>query len=149
MDDLPSAPEGNNSEVEKEISSPPTAPEQQEVSVPTRHDDDEARKIEAAFTKTEERTDEVRQEARDEGAKLARETQKTPKPQQQHIQEVPKPIAPIENHTEGLGPQTQPEQQIPPQTGSKLAIAGTVFQQERAILREKLRAENGEVKKAA
>lgn len=147
--DNTTAPEGISEVEEEKVPSASTASEQREEGVLTEHDGDKAREIEAAFTKTEEWTDEVRQEARDEGAKLARETQETSKPQQQHIQEVPKPIAPIENHTEGLGPQTQPEQQIPPQTGSKLAIAGTVFQQERAILREKMRAENGEVKKAA
>ncbi len=139
MDDLPSAPEGSISEVEKEDYSSTPAPEQQEVSVPTRHDDDEAREIEAAFTKTEERTDELKQEARDEGAKLAQQSKETPEFTQPD-QEIPKP--PTQGDQQLEHPQPQP--QMHPLTNFALASS-----EQRAILREQLRAENGEVKKAA
>lgn len=147
--DNTTAPEGISEVEEEKVPSASTASEQREEGVLTEHDGDKAREIEAAFADTQEQTKRLKQEAYNEGKESAQRAQEVPQPPPQSVQEVPKPIASIENHTEGLGPQTQPEQQISPQTGSKLAIAGTVFQQERAILREKLRAENGKVKKAA
>ena len=144
MDDI-TAPE-DVSGVDKEVASQATVPEQSEESISTKHDDgDEARKIEAAFADTQDRTEELKQEAHDEGKEMARRSQEVSQPPPQPVQEVPKPDqkipdppTPGDRQPEHL----QPQPQMHPLTNAALASS-----EQRAILREKLRAENGEVKK--
>lgn len=148
--DNTTAPEGISEVEEEKVPSASTASEQREEGVLTEHDGDKAREIEAAFADTQEQTKRLKQEAHNEGKELAQRSQEVPQSPPQPVQEVPKPIAPIENHTEGLGPQTQPEPQpehpqSPPKMRSLTHLALTLSQQ-----REQLRAESkGEVKKAA
>ena len=155
MDDLPSAPEGNNSEVEEEkVPSASTASEQREEGVLTEHDGDKAREIEAAFADTQEQTKRLKQEAHNEGKELAQRSQEVPQSPPQPVQEVPKPDqkitqppTPGDRQPEHL--QIQPEQQREQQQMHPLTNSALVSSEQRAILREKMRAENGEVQKAA
>lgn len=139
MDDIP-ASESGISEVEKEAPPTPVSDGQVE-NISTKHDDSEAAKIESDFQDTQERADELKQEALAEGKNLAQRTQESSKSSK------PDQIAPDSAKQNEL--QTEPTQPISPshtQSTSRLAQSAVFFEQQRAILRAGL---NKEVKKAA
>ncbi|OGY25305.1 MAG: hypothetical protein A2Z11_03025 [Candidatus Woykebacteria bacterium RBG_16_43_9] len=105
MDNLPAPPEGVDSQIEKEAEAPQPTSEDKGPS-PITHEDHEAKRIEAAFGQTQERRRELKEEAHEEGKRLARQTWEEPQ-EPPPEREISKPITPIDK-TDVHPPPKQP-----------------------------------------